>query len=183
MNSQQTLGRLGASRPINLLILFKAHAKISSGKTKEWMQGEITHYWCLTFKWWTDNEKVEILSLTAPFSCLWEGCCEDTLSSLRNTREELRRPNLTIRATTLPPLYKLDMHKESPGAGTACPTRKHHHRKQRIPPPYLPFLKSWTHGIWHLCSCSPRRDKFCYFCWSCVQQRSLGWKTAVCTHR
>lgn len=42
MNSQQTLGRLGASRPINLLILFKAYAKISSGKTKEF--GEITCY-------------------------------------------------------------------------------------------------------------------------------------------
>lgn len=35
MNSQQTLGRLGASRPINLLILFKAYAKITSGETKE----------------------------------------------------------------------------------------------------------------------------------------------------
>lgn len=34
MNSQQTLGRLGASRPINLLILFRAYAKISSGKTR-----------------------------------------------------------------------------------------------------------------------------------------------------
>lgn len=41
MNSQQTLGRLGASRPINLLILFRAYAKISSGKTRV-NTGEIT---------------------------------------------------------------------------------------------------------------------------------------------
>lgn len=75
------------------------------------------------------------------------------------------------------------MHKESAGAGTACPTRKHHHRKQRILPPYLPFLKSWTPGNCHLCSCSPRSDNFCHFCWSCAQKHSLGWKPAVCTHR
>lgn len=42
MNSQQTLGRLDTSNPINLLLLFKAYAKILSGKTRGKMQGEIT---------------------------------------------------------------------------------------------------------------------------------------------
>lgn len=43
MNSQQALERLDASNPVNLLILFKAYAKIFPGYYKGRTQEEITH--------------------------------------------------------------------------------------------------------------------------------------------
>lgn len=71
----------------------------------------------------------------------------------------LKRLNLAVGATTLPPLCTLEVHKEWAGAGTAWPgwarTRYHHHGKHMILPPPLPLVRSWTPGKRHLYSCSP----------------------------